>query len=614
MARTRFTPFRKGLGSLLLIAVLLGGCWTGTAAGASDTTRYPASRVALGGLQWGYIDRAGRFAIPPGYSEARDFQSNGLAMVQARPGTGYGLIDRAGKVVVPLRFDEICDFSEGRAVASAGKQTELLDENGRTVYRTPGTIGDLHEGLASFSRTRSGRVLFGYLDRDGRPVIAPQFESAADFSGGEALVGLAPGRYGMIDRTGRILRQICQRTVVPAGREGLFAFQNKENGPWGYLDGQGRIALPAAYRYAGPFQDGLAVVGLADGEFSFRYGLIDRKGVYRWQPRFSAIQSLGEGRFALGQPLDPKQTYLGNRFALGDAQGRLLTRFSFVTIEPFADGLASTESARDRISLIDRDGKPAKGFPNFKGRGRLSLRDGLLQIEQDHRLRYLEADGQLIWEEKHQLVLAGGLRLEEAKYRPVPDYLVYYPQLAGMADVKLQNRLNQRLRRIFLAAQPRDPQIRADFESDFRALLGRGDLLVLQQTGYYYPLGAAHGMPLRQTLHLNVKTGHFYRLSDLFHKNRPYQERLNALIRERVIERQKTDGFPLDFQSIGSDPQFVLHEDSLELYFAPYEIAPYAAGFPSFTIPYRQIMDLIDCDSELWRAFHPAKPGQPGEK
>jgi hypothetical protein len=42
----------------------------------------------------------------------------------------------------------------------------------------------------------------------------------------------------------------------------------------------------------------------------------------------------------------------------------------------------------------------------------------------------------------------------------------------------------------------------------------------------------------------------------------------------------------------------------LYIYFTPYEIAPYAAGFPTFKIPFTQILNIIDEEGEFWKAFN----------
>lgn len=49
--------------------------------------------------------------------------------------------------------------------------------------------------------------------------------------------------------------------------------------------------------------------------------------------------------------------------------------------------------------------------------------------------------------------------------------------------------------------------------------------------------------------------------------------------------------------------RFIITGNSLQIYFYPYEIGPYAAGFITFEIPYSEITDIIDTGGELWKAF-----------
>jgi hypothetical protein len=62
----------------------------------------PGSRPSRGGLFsergfYGYIDKSGRFSIPPAFREAEDF-SDGMALVQK--GGAWGFIDRSGALVI----------------------------------------------------------------------------------------------------------------------------------------------------------------------------------------------------------------------------------------------------------------------------------------------------------------------------------------------------------------------------------------------------------------------------------------------------------------------------------------------------------------------------------
>lgn len=65
-----------------------------------------------------------------------------------------------------------------------------------------------------------------------------------------------------------------------------------------------------------------------------------------------------------------------------------------------------------------------------------------------------------------------------------------------------------------------------------------------------------------------------------------------------------------DFKSIREDQNFVLFKDYIQLYFYPYEVASYAEGFAKFSIPYEEINDILDTDSDFWWSFNSSREGK----
>jgi uncharacterized protein len=101
---------------------------------------------------------------------------------------------------------------------------------------------DWHSGLACVQHEQR----FGYVDRQGREVIACQFEEAFDFVGEHALIAEG-GRYGLIDRRGRV--------TVPCQFDGGEALDYtgaywsvQQNELWGVIDSNGRWMLAAQYQ------------------------------------------------------------------------------------------------------------------------------------------------------------------------------------------------------------------------------------------------------------------------------------------------------------------------------------------------------------------------------
>ena len=118
----------------------------------------------------------------------------------------------------------------------------------------------------------AGHRVFGYVDADGREVIAPQYLVALPFHEGLAAVMVAAG-WGYIDTTGRwVVRP--QYQAAASFSNGRAAVRDA-GGAWGYIDRSGRMVIAARYRHAGAFIDGRAFVGLDDGGLQ----VIDRDGL-----------------------------------------------------------------------------------------------------------------------------------------------------------------------------------------------------------------------------------------------------------------------------------------------------------------------------------------------
>lgn len=69
-----------------------------------------------------------------------------------------------------------------------------------------------------------------------------------------------------------------------------------------------------------------------------------------------------------------------------------------------------------------------------------------------------------------------------------------------------------------------------DFSSEFF----RKNLLVLELVGYQYYFGAAHGMTPRVYANVDLVTGVFYELKDLFKNNNNYVKILSDIIEYQI--------------------------------------------------------------------------------
>lgn len=247
---------------------------------------------------WGYIGETGEIAIAPRFQEAMDFHED-LAAVrpeasEANGNSGWGYIDRSGSLVIPPLFDKVGEFSEGLAV----------------VWK---------DGKA------------GYLDTEGRTVIGPQYAHADSFREGLARVRLGDGSWTHIDRQGRPRHPGCP--AAESYSEGLAAVKLSAQGGWGYMDADGRPAIPSGFDKAFPFIEGRARVLVGTYPHG-KYGFIDKRGAFLVKPRWHEAEDFQQGI--------ARVKFLGGDWRHLDSAGNMLIPASHRDHLLFSEGRART--------------------------------------------------------------------------------------------------------------------------------------------------------------------------------------------------------------------------------------------------------------------------------
>jgi hypothetical protein len=173
---------------------------------------------------------------------------------------------------------------------------------------------------------------WGYADATGRIVIEPRFDAALPFEKGLARVGVVDeelpeidGRpnilWGYINETGGVVVAL-KYNALRGFAEGLaacgvldptmsdasvFVRRGLGNFRWGYVDREGREAIPLKFFAAGDFSQGLAAVdagGERDGSCgrNHKYGYVDKTGTFIINPRFAYASAFknGSAQVAIG--------------------------------------------------------------------------------------------------------------------------------------------------------------------------------------------------------------------------------------------------------------------------------------------------------------------------
>lgn len=173
----------------------------------------------------GVIDRNGKTVVPMQYDDIQmpKQADKPIFIIQnSEYGERYGLADQTGKILLEPRYYKIEPFSEGLAVYSADPITKYGEKNPHARY--------------------------GYLDMQGKTVIAPQFANAHEFGADTAWVQHPDNNdWLLIDRTGKTLMSAPEtyQNIENFEQNGLAIA--RKNNLYGLINKLGESVLAAEY-------------------------------------------------------------------------------------------------------------------------------------------------------------------------------------------------------------------------------------------------------------------------------------------------------------------------------------------------------------------------------
>lgn len=574
---------------------------------------FPAYKNIIGGKIYGYINSKGVFIIEPKFNMAYDFNEYGIAIVDKNNLTGA--INSKGEFVIKPIYESITPFKEGRAIYVLNNKMGVMDEKGNSITKKDyNFIGQYNNGLAVIGVNKNNEYYYGYIDRDGNEVVEPKLLIANDFKENVALVKLKEREYGLIDKEGKILYTYNYDFVGEYG-EGLMVYSDTLGGPYGYIDKEGKIIIKRIFTTAQGFEGGLAVVSTSDG-FNGPYGAVNSVGDYIYKPVYTSIKVLKEERVSLGMPLGDNKIITSSIYAIADNKGNTLTDFKYLAVGNYEEGKAYASDSMYTF-FINLDGQIDSNLPSVKGSGELRIKDNIIIADIDYSKSYLTKSGKVIYEPNITIQLDEQYSVIRGKYKPNINYLIYNPIVSGIKNKKIEKEVNIKLRALssfkpFAESEGTTPVIITPddildytYLGNFIVQFFKKNLLILDMTGYYYPFGAAHGMPYKKTPNIDLITGKFYTLGDLFMGGVYWVGELNKIINEMIKnDSQYSYIFNDSFKGIKPNQDFYIDENNLYIYFPPYEIAPYAAGFVTFKIPFTEIEGMINKEGNFYKSFH----------
>jgi hypothetical protein len=213
--------------------------------------------------------------------------SNGFAPVKI--GEKWGYLNTAGKLAIPANYDKVTQFNGGFATGKKDEKYFVIDAKGVEYPIDVAGLVDLNnfsEKLASF---KTSGDLVGFVDGSGKVSIPAQFQAAGDFFGGLAWAKNNLGLVGYININGEWAIQ----AQFTAGKDfnpesGIARIKTADT--WAYVNKAGDIIYMKDSDIFEDFSD-----GLAKGRRSEKFGFFNDKGEWAIQPQFDGARDFKNG-------------------------------------------------------------------------------------------------------------------------------------------------------------------------------------------------------------------------------------------------------------------------------------------------------------------------------
>jgi len=173
-----------------------------------------------------------------------------------------------------------------------------------------------------------------------------------------------------------------------------------------------------------------------------------------------------------------------------------------------------------------------------------------------------------------------------------------YPQLNGLRFVVIEKAINHNISEAINSFRKEaDGQPDMKLWSSYKVLLNRNDLVSILMAKMSYVKRAAHPNTIETGFNFDIKTGKILRLEDLFRAENAWEDRLDAIMRQKIKELEDNDRVrlfgPYKGVRAASPQEFYLTDDWLVLFYQRYEYTAYVFGRFDLAISWEEITDLL---------------------
>lgn len=253
-----------------------------------------------------------------------------------------GLVNKLGQAVTIATYDCFKPVGSTHLIFQLGSKLGLMDRKGEIViqpiYDDLDAVGD---SMLITSIKTAKVVKMGLIDLKGNVQIENKYRELYVIGTNQFIVSADKKVYYLLNSKGQVLSIPCSSIE--------FTRIAMSKGKYGYLNPQGKFAIPAIYNSLRSVGSGYFVAENAEK----KEGLLDSLGRVMIPFDKQYIRNVGDNVFALNKtPYVEKSTY----YLFGLKSNKLISSFAYEEVGQFSEGLLRIKLA-GKVGYINKEGK-----------------------------------------------------------------------------------------------------------------------------------------------------------------------------------------------------------------------------------------------------------------
>lgn len=270
------------------------------------------------------------------------------------------------------------------------------------------------EGLA-LVKSSTDDPKWGFINEEGKYIISPVYNQATVFSDGLAWVVAENESPTAIDKQGNIKFSMVEAVEVNIFKEGLASFAILDNyeKKWGFVDKTGKIVITPQFAEVGIFSEGQCSFKNSDR----KWGYIDKKGNITINPQFDVADNYINGNAVVktggkSGVINAKGLYtvnpiyksvmndrniclteLDGKWGWCDIEGKTIINNQFKEAYLFLENDLAPVKIGNKFGYINKEGKIVIN-PQFETA--LSFNGNLAMVETSNKIGFINNEGKYI--------------------------------------------------------------------------------------------------------------------------------------------------------------------------------------------------------------------------